>query len=517
MKSFNLEIDSTRLSALFFIAALISALFYTGNNVWLFTSSYFFIIATLAIALKQRFSQSIKISLNGIFISAVLLLTWFAISIFPSQVKYLTIYNFFWVGSLIIVFHILILSNNQNKLWLTIWPGILFLVTLWAIYGLVQHYYLHVPANASFLNRNSLAALINLALVPLIAYFLLAKEERPWKFLSNKTLSLILLVLFLTTFIITSRGASLSLLTGLIILLVSIRQQLVTSQLRSLLIIVAIAFLFSYLPEKFLHVTQSDFAERMITLKDVSGAGNTRFVIWKSLVPLFENMPWYGIGMGSLWLFWRPYRPAADHSAGYFAHNDYMQITLEAGYPGIILLLALFIFILLNVRRALQTNLTKIQRVELVALFSSLVTYSAHSLFTYNFYVLPLLIISGLYLARIQYLVTLDSSSLKTLPAFKNSFKPFTYIISTAGIILMLVTYFTIIALSSDYNHKAKQLMLHHKFKEANSAFLKSQQLAPFMDNPLFSHADMLRLGANQLMQVHKQPQADLLLTYDEA
>ena len=506
------EINATRLIALSYIAALTAALFYTGNNVWLFTSSYLLIITSFAITFKQRFSRPIQISFNGIFISAVLLLTWFAISIFPSQVKYLTLYNFFWVGSLIIVFLISIFNDNQDKLWLNLWPGILLLVSIWAIYGLVQYYYLHVPANATFLNRNSLAALINLALIPAIAYFLLDKEDRPWEFLSNKILSLILLLLFLTIFIITSRGASLSLLTGLILLLVLIRKQLLNTQLKSLFVIIFISFLISYLPEQFLHLAHTDFAERMISLKDTSSAGNTRFIIWKSLIPLFQTMPWYGIGMGSLWLFWRPFRPAIDHSAGYFAHNDYMQITLEAGYPGIILLFALFVFILLNVRRALKTDLTKLQRVELVALFSALVTFATHSLFTYNFYILPLLIISGLYLARIQYLVTPSSTSLKSIPAFKNSFKLFTYVISLTGIVLILVTYFVSISLSQYYNQQAKQLMIQHKFKEANNTFLKSQQLGPLMDNPFFSHADMLRRGANQLLQVHKQRQANLLL-----
>ena len=177
MKNTITKITTTRLNALFLIFALTSALFYTGNNVWLFAAAYYFITASIALTLKQRFSTPVKVSVNGTLISSLLLLAWLGISIFPSEVKYLSIYNFFWVGSLIIVFLIYILNDNQDKLWLKIWPGILLLVTIWAIYGLVQFYYLHVPTNATFLNRNSLAALINLALIPAIAYFLLANEE----------------------------------------------------------------------------------------------------------------------------------------------------------------------------------------------------------------------------------------------------------------------------------------------------------------------------------------------------
>lgn len=494
------------------VFSLLTALFYTGNNIWLFTASYLFIIATLTTTFKQRFSQSIKVSLNGIFISTTLLLIWFAISIYPSQIKYLTLYNFFWVGSLIIIFLIFTLQDDQDKVWHKIWPGILLLVTLWAVYGLIQHYYLHVATNATFLNRNSLAALINLALIPTVAYFLLDETKRPWRFLSNKVLSLALILLFLATFIITSRGASVSLVLGFLILLFLLRTQIKKSQFYSLLIVVCIAFSIYYLSQNIFQISHTGFADRMITLKDTATAGNSRYIIWNSLIPLFENMPWYGIGLGSLWIFWAPFRPANDTSAGFFAHNDYMQITIEAGYPGIILLLSLFVFILLNVKRTLNTDLTKFQRFELVALFSALVTFAAHSFFTYNFYILPLLIIAGLYLGRIQQLVSINSINLKTIPALKKYFKPVMYTISLGGIVLILSIYFISISLSSHYNREAKQLMLQHKLQEANVAYLRSQQLAPLMDNPLFSHANLLRRGANKLLHVNKQKQANLLL-----
>ena len=198
MSLISFKINENILTAFFFIASLISALFYTGNNVLLFTASFLFIILNLAFVLRQRFYLPINISFNGILISATLLLTWFAIAIFPSQIKYLTLYNFFWVGSLLIVFLIFTFNDDKEQVWKFIWPGILALVTLWAIYGLVQYYYLHVPTNATFLNRNSLAALINLALIPTSGYFLFNENDRPWKSLNNKVLSGVLIILFLS-------------------------------------------------------------------------------------------------------------------------------------------------------------------------------------------------------------------------------------------------------------------------------------------------------------------------------
>lgn len=519
MTSFLRKINENSIFSIFIIISLSSALFYTGNNVWLFTASYLFIIINLALVLHQRFYQLITIPLNGILISATLLLIWFAISIFPSQIKYLTLYNFFWVGSLLIVFLIFSFHENKDQIWKNIWPAILLLVLIWAIYGLVQYYYLHVPANASFLNRNSLAALINLALIPASGYFLLNEGERPWKFINNKILALTLIILFLTTFIITSRGASLSLILGFVILLSLLRKHIKRSQLYSLIIIIFISFLLTTLSQYFIQDLPAGFTERMITLQDTSKAGYSRFIIWESLIPLFKEMPWYGLGLGSLWVFWPPYRPANDLSAGFFAHNDYMQITLEAGYPGIILLTSLFIFILLSFVRALKNSSSKntftlLQRVELVSLFSALTTFAAHSFFTYNFYVLPLLLIAGIYLGRFNQLAHINSGTLKAIPSFKLYFKPFMFYLSLTGFTLILCSYFLAISLSSYYNNEAKEHTLQKKYQAANALFLKAQTLAPLMDNPFFSHADLLRRGANKLIKVKKFRQANSLLKY---
>ena len=512
MNLFLSAVDN-KIFSLLFISALASALFYTGNNTWLFTASYLLIVFSLALVLKQRFYKSISFSINGILVSSILLLIWFGITIFTSQIIYLSIYNFFWVGSLVIIFLIFTLNENKDQIWNNIWPAILFLVLAWAIYGLVQYYYLHVPTNASFLNRNSLAAFINLALIPASGYFLLNEKERPWKSLNNKNLALILIILFLTTFIITSRGASLSLILGFILLISLLRKHVEKSQIYSLLLIILISYLLATLSQYFIPNLPQGFGERMASLQNASEAGNPRFIIWKSLIPLFEQMPWYGLGLGSLWVFWAPHRPSTDNSAGYFAHNDYMQITLEAGYPGILLLVLLFAFILIHFIRAIKNNnFLLIQRVELVGIFAALVTFAAHSFFTYNFYILPLLLIAGFYLGRFNQLATLNISKRNTLPAFKVYFKPIMFIFSLSGLVLILCSYFVAISLSSYYNSEAKAKVLQKKYQESNALFLKSQRLAPMMDNPFFSHADLLRRGANNLLRVNKNKQAQSLI-----
>jgi len=501
--------------SLLFISALTSSLFYTGLEPWQFMLSSIFLTLLLATILQHRFHKSTSIQINGIFTSVILLLIWYVISVAVSQIKYLSVHNFFLLGSILFIFILFSFENNKNKIWNTTWPLVLFLILIWALWGLVQYYYLNVATNASFLNRNTLAALINLVLIPASGYFLLEQQQRPWKLINTKLLSIILFILFLTTFIITSRGGSLSLILGFTLLLYLLKNHIKKPRYLALFTIIIVAFLFSHLSQYYAANLPSGFTERMVSLTDSKAAGHPRFIIWESILPLFKEMPWYGFGLGSFWLFWAPHRPANDQSAGFFAHNDYMQMTIEAGYPGILLLLAIFIFVVLGLIRSIKKNasrkLSLLKRVELISLFSALTTYSAHSVFTYNFYVYPLLLIAGLYLARFSQIMTPAHYVIWNIPALKKHFIPVTFYISLTGIVIILSGYFIALVISNDYTAKANQLILKKQYQESNDYFLKAQRLAPLTDNPLFSHANLLMISANELKKTNKLEDAEVL------
>ena len=493
-----------------FALALLAALFFDGTDIRFFTLSYFFIVLLMAGILSQRYQQALELPVNSLVILAITLLAWLGFSGFFATVRYLAIINFFWLGAFLLVFLLYSFYTSKTQLWKNIWPLIYALVVLWAIYGLYQHYYLQQSANATFLNRNSLAALINLALLPASAYFLLPAENRHWAFLNNRVLSLTLMILFLCLFVISGRGASVSLLMGLAVLLVLGYRAIDKNRLIALLIILFISYGLYFLSSQFMPAQPQDFASRMVTLADTAQAGHNRFIIWQSLLPLFDKLPWHGLGLGSLWLFWPPYRNPADHSTGFYAHNDYMQVTLEAGYPALILLIGLFIAVLYSFIRALKQQRPVNERLELIALFSALLAFSAHSMFTYNFYILPLSLIVGLYLGRFNQLAT-PVNLKRTIPALKQYFSPILYLISAGGLVLILLGYFSSVSLSAFYNLEAKKLFREHHYQQANALFLRAQRLAPLMDSPLFNHANLLRIGAERLESVSKQEKAQML------
>jgi hypothetical protein len=81
---------------------------------------------------------------------------------------------------------------------------------------------------------------------------------------------------------------------------------------------------------------------RLGTLAKLGSADDGRFLIWERAWQMLMDAPWWGIGLGTYWLHWPPYRNPLDSSGGFYVHNDYLQIWIETGLPGLLLLLAVY-------------------------------------------------------------------------------------------------------------------------------------------------------------------------------
>ena len=142
-----------------------------------------------------------------------------------------------------------------------------------------------------------------------------------------------------------------------------------------------------------------------------------RFMLWTSTIAMMGDAPWYGIGNGIFWLLYPQYRNPAESSSGYFSHNDYLQIPLELGIPGALLFVLLLGTIARHIIQLLFLG-TVDSRERLIAMgFSgALIAIAVHSLFTFNFYITPILIICGLYTAfivRRSLALTVEQQSLE--------------------------------------------------------------------------------------------------------
>ena len=113
-------------------------------------------------------------------------------------------------------------------------------------------------------------------------------------------------------------------------------------------------------------------------------------------------LPW-GSGLGSFSAAYAPFEPVAAMTNVYalHAHNDLVELAVEAGIPGLILLLALLGLLVAGVRKAL-TDRTSPDAIMLAVLIAVLVPL-AHSLVDYPLRTLAVAILFALVLAQLSY------------------------------------------------------------------------------------------------------------------
>lgn len=80
-------------------------------------------------------------------------------------------------------------------------------------------------------------------------------------------------------------------------------------------------------------------AERTASLAAPIAAGEPRFVLWASVLPLIAERPLLGHGPGLLFAVWPPHRAPMDLTAGYYAHNAVLDYAVTAGIPAALLLM----------------------------------------------------------------------------------------------------------------------------------------------------------------------------------
>lgn len=127
-----------------------------------------------------------------------------------------------------------------------------------------------------------------------------------------------------------------------------------------------------------------------------------RLIMWQSAFRMIEGNPWYGSGLGTFWLEYPPYRSPLDDSAGFHAHNDFLEIAAELGYPGLALLLLLLAGAGEAAWRAVRAE--RKSWLEPTALAAGALAIYVHMLVDFNFHNMSVLLVFALLLGRLHQL-----------------------------------------------------------------------------------------------------------------
>lgn len=148
---------------------------------------------------------------------------------------------------------------------------------------------------------------------------------------------------------------------------------------------------------------------RLASMEGDQSAGD-RIEMLKSTWRMVEDGPWYGSGLGTYKIRYLMYRSPNERStSGDLAHNDYLQMLAEGGpvLLGLIVLLALGVgSSALRLWRSARSTNDSPRFIESAGLVGALFCLFGHAAVNFIFYVMPLAMIAGLYLGRLDVLRT---------------------------------------------------------------------------------------------------------------
>ncbi|MHB8416003.1 MAG: O-antigen ligase family protein, partial [Acidiferrobacteraceae bacterium] len=382
------------LTALAVIGALVASLFFHGR--WLGFLSLtlaFEIFALLVVAWRADGRFAIPVSALTLFIS--LFWAWLALTLLWTPVPATSGLNFWWLGSLPLIYWISLLASGDELYWRFAFAATGVIAVLLAAVALYQYFHLHALPRSVFLYTNSQDAFLNLITLPLCAYLIqaVAARRRARAVALSAAVGLLIFVVALTG----ERAPAITLIVGLLVLVVVVRGLVPRGALG---LPFALAFAAYGLAGVAAH---GEAVGRLATLAHPAQAAATRVVIWRGALALLAHVPWHGIGLGLFSLAYPPYRHYGDTSAGFFVHDDYLQIAIEAGWVGLLLFLAVLGSVAVTFFRGLPARGEDDgRRIEMAGLFGALLTVAVHSLVDFNFYIPSILVLSGLILGRLH-------------------------------------------------------------------------------------------------------------------
>lgn len=481
-------------AALLFGMALVASLFFNGVRVEYFSLSLVILTGLFFIVLWRGYSRGLQIPKTPLAVTLTLFWSWLAVTQLWSPALYVSMVNFWWVGGAVLVFWLMTLLPEDNHPYPGTYIVVLSVGIVLALLSFYQQLHLVTPAQSTFLTRNSHAGLMCLIAIPASSYFLLAQGRSRSAFWTSRILGPVLSVLYFSIALTSSRGATVGLLMGLAVVLWLAYGRIPRVRLAIFLGIVVFAYVAANLQ------LQGGVGTRLGTLTMPTTADPSRLFIWQQSWQMLMDAPWWGVGLGTYWLHWPPYRHPQDDTAGFYAHNDYLQIWIETGLPGLLLLLGIYVAVLVTFVRLLRhATRDSAVLIEAAGLFGGLLAIAAHTFFDFHLYIHPIQLVMGLVLARLHalYLAHVPARVLVATPSKRlgsRAYRVFAFLV-----VLLPLIYFTALGASALLTYKGRELSVQGKWVEASVTLSRAARLMPTSDIALVSHADMLRQALGQL------------------
>ena len=476
------------IGAVLFFLAVSSALYYHGFVADFFCIAQFLLLLWLLIALWYRGQESVPLPRTALGLSLMAYVGWLAATLTWGTVPNYNVVTFWWLCSLPLAFWLYTVSPEREALWHRVALLVLILALALSLQATYQLVVRELEPKSVFLDLNSHAAFIALIALPTAGYFLASFATRAKFDSKTLALSVAVFILVFAVALTAGRGAMVVLVIGMAALIAVAWSRIPRRVIVAFTALVVAGLVLGNL------VAHGKTTARMLTLVDPETAGLTRFLIWEQAWEIIKESPWLGQGLGAFGLVFPAHQNHLDSSAGFMVHNDYLQIWLEAGLPGLALLLAIYASaFVLFVRSLRNRRLSKTRVIEIAGIFGGLLVVALHSFVNFNLYILPTSLVAGVMLARFHELTTVESG------AAVWTFKPTRYLrlgVYRAVILLVVLTgvvYWLSHALANYAMQEAVHLVSEGELDQADEVLSRAYRLSPDSEMTLVARAELYR------------------------
>lgn len=411
------------ISLIFLVEFFLCGFWFTGTA---FIQAFLVVTAFIGCRAVLARGGMLVHSLSGLML---VYLVWIFVVAYKSEVPYTAMMTLASIASLPVVY--LVVTNTPA--FASIWKylrlsffaiGVVF--GLWALWQ-AAHNTWYGDVVGPLHDSNLFAATINALWFPVAFLFLISQSHR-WKliFLGSG-----LFIMSAALFATASRGGIGTWILLLPLLLwAGYRNQSARGMLVSLVLIALAAYLFS------VYVLHANVFERNLALSN-DESFSARLLLWQSSLKMMLVHPIIGFGWGTFINYYPAYRSLLEgSSAGYFAHNDYLQFATEGGIFAMVLLAGLLMAVLIHLKRSMKRADEDIG-LESVTLLLGLLALFIHAGVNFIFYFAFINVLAGLYLGRVANLTEV-SRTVALVDVHKISV-PLRHVLAGSIFLIMLV------------------------------------------------------------------------------
>lgn len=373
---------------IFLIELFLCGFWFTNSPV---TQAFLLVTAVVGFRAVLFRGTVLAYSLFGLMLAYLL---WLFIVAFNSKVPYTSMMTLATLANLPVLYLVATNTPTFAEIWKYLRTVLFVTGVFFALWGLGQatHDVWYGAVVGPLHDSNLFAALINVLWFPAAFLFLNSRSaQHPWKtILIGSGLFIMTVALFATA----SRGGIGTWMLLLPVLLWAGYRNVHTRPLVIFIPFIAIlAYLFS------VEILQIDFLNRNLELSQ-DPSMQARLLLWQSTIKMALAHPFAGSGWGTFASYYQAYRsPLEDTSAGYFSHSDYLQMAAEGGILGLLLLLALMLSVMVQLKRTLR-RVADLAGLESLALLLGVSALFIHASVNFIFYVAFMNILAAIYLAR---------------------------------------------------------------------------------------------------------------------